>query len=170
MGSSFFEGIGLGSIDIGLLVFIFAIVVFILLVFVIVLLLQISKLKKRITRFCGGKNAKSLEEEIGTMFEENNKIKEQGDKNRKDIRIIYRRMESTFQKVGLVKYDAFSQMGGKLSYALCMLDEKDNGFIINSVHSSDSCYSYSKEIIGGMCELELGQEEHEALNKALQSK
>ena len=44
-------------------------------------------------------------------------------------------MESAYQKMGLVKYDAFNQMGGQLSFSLALLDENNNGFIINSVHS-----------------------------------
>ena len=77
-------------------------------------------------------------------------------------------METTFQKVGLVKYDAFPQMGGKLSFSLAMLDEKNNGYIINSVHGSDGCYTYSKEIRAGKCDLVLGTEEQKALGIAMQ--
>ena len=89
------------------------------------------------------------------------------EKNKKDIRVIYHTLESTYQKAGLVRYDAFPQMGGKLSFTLALLNEKDNGFIINSVHGTDGCYTYSKEIIGGQCEITLGKEEQEALNKAI---
>ena len=62
-------------------------------------------------------------------------------------------MESTFQKVGIIKYDAFNQMGGKLSFSLALLNENDDGFILNSVHSSDGCYSYTKIIKNGKCKI-----------------
>ena len=65
--------------------------------------------------------------------------------------------------MGLVRYDAFNQMGGQLSYSLALLDENDNGFIINSVHSTEGCYSYSKEIRNGDNSISLSQEEAEAL-------
>ena len=61
-------------------------------------------------------------------------------------------------------------MGGKLSFCLAMLDENNNGFVMNSVHSSDGCYSYTKEIKGGESSLALGKEEEEALNRALETK
>ena len=60
-------------------------------------------------------------------------------------------------------YDAFNQMGGQLSFCLALLDENNNGFIINSVHSTEGCYSYTKEIKGGECSISLGKEEEEAL-------
>ena len=58
-------------------------------------------------------------------------------------------METAYQKMGLVKYDAFRQMGGQLSFSLALLNENNDGFIINSVHSTDGCYSYTKEVIAG---------------------
>ena len=58
-------------------------------------------------------------------------------------------------------------MGGQLSYSIALLDESNNGFLLNSVHSTDGCYSYSKEIRGGKCKLELGEEEQMALNEAM---
>ena len=60
-------------------------------------------------------------------------------------------------------------MGGLLSFSLAMLDEENNGFILNSVHTSDGCYTYTKEIHEGKCELELGNEERLALEKAIGS-
>ena len=76
-------------------------------------------------------------------------------------------MESTFQKVGIIKYDAFNQMGGKLSFSLALLNENDDGFILNSVHSSDGCYSYTKIIKNGKCDINLGEEEKQALDMAM---
>ena len=89
------------------------------------------------------------------------------DKNKKDIRKLFHNMEYTYQKCGIVKYDAFQQMGGKLSFSLALLNERNDGFILNSVHSSDGCYSYTKEIIGGECKISLGEEEESALKLAM---
>ena len=91
-------------------------------------------------------------------------------KHRKDINNLYKKHESAFQKMGLVKYDAFHQMGGQLSFSLALLDENNNGFIINSVHSTDGCYSYTKRITAGECKLALGKEEEEALSRAMEKK
>lgn len=168
MNSNFLSQIGLGFIDLGLVVLISLVLIIVLLVWSIVSTSKLCKLRKRFDKFSGGKDARSLEKEIGKMFEDNNYIKEQTDKNRRDIKDIYRTLESTFQKVGLIKYDAYSQMGGKLSFALALLDENDNGFIINSIHGTDGCYVYTKEITAGICNISLGTEEEEALKTAMQ--
>ncbi|MDE5679264.1 MAG: DUF4446 family protein, partial [Lachnospiraceae bacterium] len=83
------------------------------------------------------------------------------------ISTLYKNMESAFQKVGIVKYDAFHQMGGQLSFSLALLDENNNGFVLNSVHSTEGCYTYTKEIKNGECTISLGDEEKKALSMAM---
>lgn len=168
MNSNFLNSLGLGGLDVGIVLVVLAALSFVLLVMCIVLCVEHGQLKKRFNRFSQGRDAKSLEKEIGDVFAQNVAIKEVVDKNKRDIKTLFRRMETTFQKVGLVKYDAFPQMGGKLSFSLAMLDEKNNGYIINSVHGSDCCYTYSKEIRAGKCDLVLGTEEQKALGIAMQ--
>ena len=167
MNNSFLSGIGLGNIDIGIVILVMAIVIVILLIICIANICSISKMKKTGKKFMQGKNAMSLEQEITGLFEDNKFIKNAIEKNKKDIRNLYKNFESAFQKVGIVKYDAFNQMGGKLSFSLAILDENNNGFILNSVHSTDGCYSYTKEIENGVCKISLGEEEEKALNIAM---
>ena len=87
--------------------------------------------------------------------------------NTEAIKDIYEKMQLTFQKVGVNKYDAFHEMGGKLSFALCMLDKKDNGYVVNVMHSNDGCFAYIKEIVNGKSYIELGKEEEKAVKQAL---
>lgn len=170
MNSSFLNQIGFGGFDLGYLLIAMAIVIFIMLVVIILLGIQIAKtgkLKKRLDKFLLGKDGVSLEQDIIHLFEDNKFLKSSTEKNKKDIRTLYKRMETTYQKMGLVKYDAFNQMGGQLSFSLALLDENNNGFIINSVHSTEGCYSYTKEIKNGECSIALGKEESEALEMAI---
>lgn len=167
MNNSFLNNLGLGSLDIGVVILVLCIIILILLVINITNICSINKLKKKYNKFMTGKNAKSLENEIIALFEDNKFIKSSIEKNKKDIRTLYKNMESTFQKIGIIKYDAFNQMGGKLSFCLALLDENNNGFILNSVHSAEGCYSYTKEIINGESSISLGEEEKQALLKAM---
>lgn len=143
------------------------VILFITLILLIVQIRKTSKLKKRLDKFLLGKDGTSLENDIVALFEDNKFLKASTEKNKKDIRILYKNMESAFQKMGLVKYDAFNQMGGQLSFCLALLDENNNGFIINSVHSTEGCYSYTKEIKMGESSIPLGKEEEEALEMAM---
>lgn len=58
-------------------------------------------------------------------------------------------MKTHYQKIGIVRYDAFQEMGGNLSFVLTMLDENNNGWVFNAMHSREGCYTYIKEIVKG---------------------
>jgi len=170
--STFLDQMGFGSFDLGYLlvgVIVLALLLLILMILLIAQTVKVNKLRKRLDHFVLGKDGKSLEQDIIGLYEDNKFLKNTVEKNRKDIRNLFKRMESAYQKMGLVKYDAFSQMGGQLSYSLALLDENNNGFIINSVHSTEGCYSYTKEIRNGDSSISLGKEEEEALNIAKQN-
>jgi len=159
--------IGLGNLDItyifiGLIAFLFLI-----LILMIVQMVKLTKMTKKYKKFMLGKNAKNLEKDIFGLYEDNKFIKASIEKNEKDIRTLYRNFEKAFQKIGVVKYDAFAQMGGQLSFCLALLDENDNGFILNSVHSAEGCYTYTKEIQHGECSISLSDEERKALDIAI---
>lgn len=138
-----------------------------LLVLVIVAIVKISKMKKQFSQFMSGKDAKSLEEEISKRFVEIDELKTQSKKYNKNIKDIYQQLESVYAKCGIVKYDAFNEMGGKLSFALALLDKSNNGYVINAMHSREGCYTYIKEIVKGESYITLGDEEKEALTKAI---
>ena len=167
MNYNLLEEIGLGSFDLTYLFIAAYALILILIIVVIVQAIKFSKLSKKYKKFMSGKNAKSLEKDIVGLYEDNKFIKASAEKNKNDILTLYKKFESTFQKIGLVKYDAFNQIGGQLSFSLALLDENDNGFILNSVHGAEGCYLYTKEIKNGMCEISLGDEEREALNMAM---
>lgn len=168
MNSNFLNMIGLGSVDIGYLLLALLIINVILLILIIVAFLQINKFTKKYKKFMLGKNASSLEKDIMTLYEDNTFIKANVEKNKKDITELFEKHKTTFQKMGLVKYDAFKEMGGKLSFTLALLDENNNGFLLNSVHSSDGCYSYTKRIKNGDSAITLSNEEKVAVERAMQ--
>lgn len=167
MTSEILNTLGLGALDIAYLFIGILALILILFILLIVTMVKQSKLKKRYQAFMLGSDAKSMEDEIAGLFQDINTLKGETKDNKKEIKHIYKRLETVFQKIGIVKYDAFQQMGGKLSFSLALLDENDNGFIMNSVHSTDGCYSYTKEIKNGECEISLGEEEKKALNMAM---
>lgn len=144
----------------------FCIILFIL---VIVNMVQTSKMKKKYKKFMSGKNAKSLEETLVKRLDQIDSLVEANAANEKNIKKVVNNMKFTFQKVGLVKYDAFNEMGGKLSFSLALLNASNDGFVLNAVHSREGCYTYIKEIIDGNSIIVLAQEEQEALNMAMEA-
>lgn len=167
MKSNFLNLIGLENIDIGIVIMIIIISLIILFLLNIILFLKNRKLNKRLNKFMSGKDASSLEAEINGLYEDNKFLKNMVDHNKKDIRALNKQLSKAIQKIGLVKYDAYQQMGGLLSFSLALLDEHDNGIIFNSVHSSEGCYTYTKEVKMGSCSIELSNEEKVALEQAM---
>ena len=86
--------------------------------FLILLIVQIrktSKLKKRLDKFLTGKDGTRLEQDIAGLYEDNKFLKANTEKNKKDIRTLYKNLEAADQIRGMVQFDAFKQMGGEVS-------------------------------------------------------
>lgn len=143
------------------------VITLILLVTVIVCVVKIRKLYRRYDIFMRGKDAESMEEMIINQMNEIIELKCQDRANKDSIRTANKNSRAAFQKVGIVKYNAFKGMGGNLSFALAMLDYTNSGFVINSVHSREGCYLYIKDIDRGQTDTPLGNEEKMALEQAL---
>lgn len=144
-----------------------AALVLILMILMIVNVVQMSKLKKNYRIFMTGKNAKTLEDTLIKRLDQVDELMVANKANEKNIKALFQNMQLTYQKMGLVKYDAFHEMGGKLSFSLAMLDMKNNGFIISSMHTREGCYTYIKEIVDGNSIIVLSEEDQEALNQAM---
>ena len=114
-----------------------------------------------------GKDGKTLEESMKERYTDLESVVKVVKQNRLDIRELNRKMDRNYQKIGVVKYDAFNEMGGKLSFVLALVDNRNNGFILNAMHSREGCYTYVKEIVKGESFVELAEEEAEALDKAI---
>ena len=164
MNSEVLEYIG---IDPGIIIIVMAGVILLLLVMLVVNLVKTSKLKKKYRTFMEGQDGRSLEQIIRDTYEKYDEVSKKVEINADNIERIKENMKLTYQKMGVVKYDAFNEMGGKLSFSLALLDKENNGFIINSMHSREGCYTYIKEIVKGESYIVLADEEREALNEAL---
>lgn len=160
---------GLFSVDTLYVILGMAVVMAVMLVFLIINSVKIKKMKLTYTSFVSGKDGKSLEEVILKRFKEVDELKKEDAAKKVQLDDINESLRYAFSKMGMVKYDAFNEMGGKLSFALALLDNRNNGFLINAMHSREGCYTYVKEIINGESYINLGEEEKKALNKAINS-
>lgn len=158
-------GIDIGYVLLGVVGF--SVILFLL---VIILFVKNKNLKKNYKSFMSGSNGKDLEEIILSRFSEIDFLKLENKKIKTKLEGISETLLSTYQKIGIVKYDAFKEMGGKLSFSLALLNDNNDGFIINSMHSSrEGCYTYIKEILKGESYVVLAEEEKLALEQAINS-
>ncbi len=144
-----------------------AVIVLILAVLVIVQIVKSSRLAKKYDRFMRGRDAESLEEVFAQAFDDIHILQEEDKATKDALRVINKVLVKSFHKTGLVKYDAFPGMGGKSSFALALMNQSRSGYILNAVHSRDTCYVYVKEVIKGETEAPLGREEEKAVKIAL---
>lgn len=165
--NSIFNNLG---IDIGYIIIALLVLVIALLITVIILLVQVRKLNVRYSKFMKGKNGQELEQVIYERFGELDIMQQIATQHAQEIKHLKRQFRSSFSKVGMVKYDAFKEMGGTLSFALALLTDRNSGFIINCMHSREGCYTYIKEIIHGESYIALSEEEKEALRSAITMK
>ena len=136
----------------------------------ILVLVQFSKLKKqkaRLDKFMKGAEGLDIETNLNEKFERLEFIEGRQKTSEEDIKKIYSTLEGAYQKLGIVKYDAYSENGGRLSFALAMLDEVNNGFIMNVMTGTDGSYCYVKSVLNGESKITLGREEARALEKAM---
>lgn len=143
------------------------ILLLVLIIVVIIGFIQMRKLYRRYDWFMRGKDAETLEELIVQQMEDIQILKAEDRANKDSIRTVNKNIRASYQKFGMVKYNAFKGMGGNLSFAFAMLDYTNTGFVLNSVHSREGCYLYLKEVDRGQTEVLLGSEEKVALEQAL---
>ena len=154
-------------IDPAVVIISLGVITILLLIMTIICILQTSKLYRRYDYFMRGKDAESLESVILDQIDEIKELKVQDRANKDTMRTLSRSVNGSYQKFGMVKYNAFKGMGGNLSFALALLDLNNTGFILNSVHSREGCYLYIKSVEKGETDIGLGNEEKEALEQAL---
>jgi len=155
------------GIDPGIIFIVMLLLIIILFVLYFNVSMNYNRLKNSYNSFMKGKDGKTLEESMKEKFAEVDAVLKVTKQNRQDIKDMSRILKRNFHKFGIVKYDAFNEMGGKLSFAIAMLDGNNSGWIINAMHSREGCYTYIKEIIKGESYIELAEEEAEALDKAI---
>ena len=162
--SGIFDGLG---IDPGIIIIILLILIVVLLVRSISTNMRLSRLERKYKMFMKGSDAQSLEKVFVRKFAQIDRLYEAKEDHEHDILFIKKNLDHMFSKYGVEKYDAFDDVGGKLSFALALLDKDNTGLILNAVHSRDNCFLYLKEIVKGESYVMLSQEEVEALRKAV---
>ena len=162
--SGIFENLG---IDSGIIIIILLILTIFLLVRNISMNMRLSRLEHKYKTFRKGSDAQSLDKVFVRKFAQIDKLYDAKEEHDHDLLFIKKNLDKMFNKYGVEKYDAFDDVGGKLSFALALLDKENTGLILNAVHSRDNCFLYMKEIVKGESYVMLSQEEVEALRKAV---
>lgn len=143
----------------------------ILIVVTIINIIMLTKTNKKYLKFMKQLgNGSNLDEMLRDYLKDVKEIK----KDNSEIKAYYTKLDSDIasciQKVGLVRYNAFRDVGSDLSFAIALLDGNDTGVVLNGLYGSDSSNIYAKPIKGGTSTYQLSDEEQYALEIAEQNK
>jgi hypothetical protein len=155
--------------SLGAIIVALAVVVVGLIVIVLVLIRRTSKLDKRIALLTAGGNGTSLESTLEAHIDKVYAVARELGEVEVRTAVLERAQRFAFQRLGLVRYNPFEDTGGNQSFALALLDEFGDGFIVSSLHTRTATRVYGKAISKGKAEAALSEEEAEALRIALAS-
>lgn len=150
---------------------ILSIIVAVMFLILVIQMIMIIKLQKRYTSFIKKLgNGNDIEEmlkvymnSVRNIEKENEEIKEYCQKLDYDV-------STSLQKVGLVRYNAFKNVGSDLSFAIALLDRNNNGVVINGIYGAESSNIYAKPIKNNKSTYQLSDEEEYAIEIAEQNK
>ena len=120
-----------------------------------------------IAKFDGNR---SIEEVMKSYMKMVKNVNEDNKIIKANILNVERQLNMCVQNIGMVRYNAFDDVGSELSFAIAMLDNEDNGFVINSIYGRTSSNVYAKTIENGTSKVTLSDEEIKAVNKAKEHK
>lgn len=141
------------------------IIMFFIIIFLLVKVIKLnSKYKKFIEKLSNGKN---IEEDLENYLHRVDRVEKQNGEIFENIKLLDDNLKLCIQKVGMVSYNAFDDAGKGLSFALALLNDKNDGVILNGIYSREMSNIYAKKIENGESTKTLSKEEKEAIKKAI---
>ncbi len=140
-------------------------ITFIFFILLIILFRKNSKLQRQYNGFMRGSQT-DIEGLIHRCLDETDKVKETHQEIKESIKSTQLQLKQCVQKVGVVRYSAVPGAGADLSFVIALLNEEDDGLVINGIYTRDGSYTYGKPIIKGESKYLLSDEEIEAIKKS----
>jgi len=116
--------------------------------------------------FMIGTTKGNLEALLMTLGERTARLEGESEAQARILRDLERRLPLALQQVGLVRFNAYNDTGGEMSFALALLDELGSGVVISSLYGRDEARVYAKPITEGQSTYALSGEEIAAVTQA----
>lgn len=149
---------------------IISVVCIVLFIGLIALMIKLSRLNKYYKTFINKLgNGNNIEEDLETFMYRVEKVEKQNGEINEFIKTLDNDLRKCIQKIGIVRYNAFKDTGSDLSFTLALLDENNNGVVLNGIYSREMSNIYAKPVEKGESKYTLSDEEKEAISKAMSS-
>lgn len=151
----------------GIIVIGLAIITFLLLITTIILLVSVKKVEKKYRKMMRGISGKNLEEVITSNLDNIDVALNNSKESLEKCEKIAEDLKDCVNKVAIMRYKAFEDVGSDLSFSIAILDSYNDGVIITGIYSRHDSTTYAKPIDKGISRYDLSEEELHVLNEAI---
>ncbi|MFV3013863.1 DUF4446 family protein [Clostridium botulinum] len=142
-------------------------IIILLFIILIITMISLKKLKEKYKKFMRGSNNKNIEELINDYLDKVDKAKEETEYVKEIYSTIDKRVKACIQKVAIVRYRAFDDVGSDLSYSIAFLNNDNSGVILTSIFGRNESTTYAKPIDKGISRYDLSDEEKQVLENCI---
>jgi hypothetical protein len=136
------------------------------LVVAVVLVVQIGRLRRAYDALVDGDDCVSFPEAMARSTAGAHVLRREVRSLRDELSSVRADLAGTLRHVAVVRYDAFGDLGGRMSFSAAVLDDAGDGLVLTSIHSRSDTRTYAKGVQGGSSEHELSPEERQAISHA----
>lgn len=141
-----------------------------LLIGFIIMIIRLNNINKRYRQFLNKLgDGKNIEEDLENYMYRVERVEKQNAELGNYVKNIDQDLTKCIQKIGIVRYNAFKDTGSDLSFTLALLDEKNNGVVLNGIYSREMSNIYAKPVESGKSNYTLSEEEEQAIQIAVNS-
>ncbi|MEW8957050.1 DUF4446 family protein [Clostridium sp.] len=144
-----------------------SIIIILLLILVILIFNSLGKLESKYRRLMRGTNNKNLEDAIIAYLDKVDNANDIANECNKRIDYIDSKVKGCLQKVAVVRYKAFEDVGSDLSFSISLLNENNDGVILTGIFGRNESTCYAKPVDKGISRYDLSDEEQQALKEAM---
>lgn len=130
---------------------------------------KIKNLRAKYNKFMNGLSDASIEDVLEDCIYKINRSVEKNKELEYQLNEVKRNMYYCIQKVGVVRYNAFDNVGSDLSFSIALLNDNDDGLVLSSLYARESSSTYAKPITGGKSKYAMSAEELKAIDIAVKT-
>ncbi|HHV28538.1 MAG TPA: DUF4446 family protein [Clostridium sp.] len=142
------------------------VIILILLIALLIINSKLKKLNKKYKKFMNGSDNKNIEQLLMDNINLTNDVTLKNKEIENRVSCLERNLQHCVQKVGVIRYNAFDDVGSDLSFSIALLDDYDNGVVISGIYSRESSTTYAKKIVNGTSKYVLSAEELQAISES----
>ncbi|AIY82072.1 DUF4446 family protein [Clostridium botulinum] len=142
------------------------VIIVLLFILIFVLINSINKLESKYRRLMRGTNGKNLEEMLMEKLDSIDDIRETAENTLNECSKLETKIKDCVQKVAIMRYKAFENVGSDLSFSIAMLDDNNDGILLTGIYAREESTTYAKPIDKGISRYDLSEEELYVLNEA----